>query len=375
MLEEYPTATSPHTLSTDYALRRALSDAYTKNSDRNWVKDMHSKYGVEHIVQSLDDPDQGFKSKGYVYDYPDEENPCPIIFGLAPQWGVTKYMAELINNLGGAWALDFKFVPLGTPERMTEFIEDLYSKRLPFVVSLEAPSVDFAFGRRFAKVSLPRNPSNSEREDCFAKSKQCNKPLADLRKLANPRLAGFPEMLEFAKKWTIMTSDVDSILEYQQKALGGATYADLSGAEQHKSWMDAACKWLEQNLDSDTVKDWFVNIEQKAGDHETKPQKQPYTEVSGSDSEAISSGPQKYGSTDYEQAVKQHPGPQEYAPAIRNRDESTSDTHEGHNAWLIIISISLAVLAAAVVYLCAQTKKDKSRHEFYHKRTHSYEIE
>ena len=218
---------------------------------------MYDEYGGEHIAKSLDMNKTEWVSDGYIYDFPGYD--APIIFGLAPQYIVSIFMNDLIHDgLEGPWAMDFDFVTLGTDARMTDFVDDLYSKRLPFVASMEGPSIDFANGREFAKVSLPRNPSNSILEECFSVHSNCSKPMSDLGKLANPKMAdSFPEMLAFIEKWTMMASDVNKILQYQHHD----NYAHLSNAEQHESWLDAACQWLQENRDSATVKGWSVSIQ------------------------------------------------------------------------------------------------------------------
>merc|ERR1712096_72475 len=193
----------------------------------------------------------GADASAYAYDIPNVDK--PIIWGLAPQYGVSKHMGNMITSGGLAsiedangnptdlWDMKAYFVTIGSDSKMSEFIDDLYGKRLPFVVSLEAPSIDF-FERDFVKVSLPRNPSNSELDPCFIAG-QCSKPMSNLGKLANPRLAkSFPEMLTFIEQWTMTGPDVVEILSDQKKINNAAANKDSAD-----TWREAACNWMKAN--------------------------------------------------------------------------------------------------------------------------------
>ena len=60
----------------------------------------------------------------------------------------------------------------------------------------------------------------------------------------------------------MLASDVNIILQRQDEAVtaSGQSYSDLSLAQQHETWLDAACDWLKDNLESATVQEWFVDI-------------------------------------------------------------------------------------------------------------------
>jgi len=236
----WATSSSPYTLGTDDDVRKALIAAYTTNG-KNWI---------EHM-KTLDE---------HVYDFPKDDK--PIIWGLAPQYGVSKHMGNLITsgnlasitseNGKNLWDLKAYFVTLGSDDSMTEFIDDLYGKELPFVVSLEAPSIDF-YGRDFVKVSLPRNPSNSELDSCFVAG-QCSKPMSNLGKLANPKLAEtFPQMLQFIEQWTMTGPDVIKIL---------ANAAD-GDKKKANTWRGAACDWMKANPQA--IAKWHVDISEAEG--------------------------------------------------------------------------------------------------------------
>eukprot|EP01084_Bolivina_argentea_P047038 86653_1 len=227
-------------------VQQIFVDAFTINSDLNWYDKWWDIWN-----DTLDD---------YPFDLPVKET--PIIFGSVEGYSLSKYSYRLSKNLMG---VNWTFLAFGSEQYLLQFIQDIYTKRLPFIACLYSPSLDIAFiynqthGEyaqfQFERINLPRNPDNDVKSECYIDA-TCDWPNTPLYKLANPKIKQmFPEIYRFLVDFKMTATDVNEIINFQYE-LQSTNSANLS---LHEQWLNASCNWLKQNEDTINIA-WYQEI-------------------------------------------------------------------------------------------------------------------
>ena len=232
-------------------MRNIFIDAYTTNATTNWIDYWWSVWN-----NSLDT----YLDNGY--EIPNASK--PIIWGSLTGYSISAHSRQLIDNVidGGS---DWTFVPLGSEGALSDLIQDLYAKRLPFIANLYSPHSDFATKSgndteymEFEKIYLPRNPNNGVQSECYING-SCAYPLSPLQILANPNLTDtFPEIYDFALDFSMTAEDVSFVIS-SHSVLGEESNND-SNLTDHEKWQYAACQWLKLNTTASTIDLWFQDI-------------------------------------------------------------------------------------------------------------------
>eukprot|EP01083_Nonionella_stella_P072585 195759_1 len=246
LYRDHPSWILPSTLRDDDTVRQAFIDAYTIQSDNNYLDVWQQIWG-----DNLQEYEQ------YGFGIPDDVN--PIIFGSYGAYAISSHSSNLANHALDT-GINWTFVAFGSEGRLSSFVQDLYAKRLPFIANLYSPHPDFAtqldgFGEymQFERIALQRNPSNSVQAECYVNGK-CTFPVTSLQKLGNPRLVSkFPEMENFLYDFQMTANDVNDLTAYHTNA----SSIDSSLTE-HELWMTAACKWLKET--EATANEWYQEI-------------------------------------------------------------------------------------------------------------------
>eukprot|EP01084_Bolivina_argentea_P039115 72297_1 len=246
--DETPEWMVPKALKENQIIRQTFIDAYTINSDTNWVDQWY-----------INNTDTNYK-----FDLP--TNTTPIIFGSSRAYAISNYSNKLIKNVlnGG---MDWHFVPMGSEEMLTQFVIEMYRNHLPFIANLYSPHLDFATilnetktnFMKFERVLLPRNPNNDITDECYVDGK-CSFPLSPLSKIVNPIIEHtFPEIYEFLLDFRVTTNDLNDIIHYYQDISSLPQYSQLTD---HQKWYETACKWFtEQDRKEDSITDhWHKDI-------------------------------------------------------------------------------------------------------------------
>ena len=234
-------------LRNDKSLRSTFINAYTVNSSTNWYEYWWSVWN-----NSLDEYLE------YGYDIPDAAT--PIIWGSQPDYAISQHSQRLTNNVLDN-GLNWTFVALGSETALTNLIQDLCAKRLPFIANLYSPHLDFATTLEndteymdYETIALPRNSNNNEQSQCFVDGK-CTFPWTPLMKLANPNLIDeFEEIYDFVSDFTMFTTDVNSVLAFHSQI------NDTLNMTEHEKWQYAACQWLQLNSSNGTIASWYQDI-------------------------------------------------------------------------------------------------------------------
>jgi hypothetical protein len=254
LYQENPLFAVPEKMSdlSNIELRQAFINAYTKNSSKDYVE-----YANKLRIDS---------GKKHKFDIPTYSK--PIVFGSVDGYGLSFDSYRMRNGL---FNKSWDFVTFGSEGVLSEFIQDLYSKRLPFVASLYSPHLDFATlvkmntsknnnteMMKFQKLYSPRNPSNTVGDICFVNG-ECAFPITGLRKIANPRLyERFPEMMTFLTQFKMTANDVNDIIGYQSRAAVNLELIKSLNLSAHQIWQYSTCEWLKTA--NRTIEQWHVDI-------------------------------------------------------------------------------------------------------------------
>jgi len=244
--DDHPEWILPQQLKYNETLRQIFIDAYTIHSDTNWVDEWWNIW-----QNDLNEYSQ------YGFGFPNGS--IPIIFGSYQGYAISEYSGKLVNNVLDD-GLNWTFAALKSEGALTDFVVDLYSKRLPFIANLYSPHLDFAMKlenmtgyMQFERVALPRNPNNDVQDTCYLEG-QCTFPLSPLLKIGNPKMQKeFPEMFAFLLDFQMTTNDVNDIIAYHQES--SEMYLNLT---EHELWINATCKWLKQT--EETTDEWHQDI-------------------------------------------------------------------------------------------------------------------
>eukprot|EP01083_Nonionella_stella_P016152 45161_1 len=245
MYENNPSWILPNNLKYNESLRQIFIDAYTINSDRNYIERWWDGWASDIDT---------YLEKGYgVPNYSQ-----PIVWGSSPGYEISSHSNNLVHNLLGGIGINWTFAAFGSEGNLTAFLKDLYANELPFIAAIYSPHEDFAITlpnhtdyMQFERIALPRNPDNNPAHACYVAG-QCTFPLSPLLKMGNPKLlAEFDEMDRFLAEFRMSTDDVNLIMGYHSEA---ASY----NLTDHERWINATCKWLKQA--EATTNEWHQNI-------------------------------------------------------------------------------------------------------------------
>eukprot|EP01083_Nonionella_stella_P181288 648872_1 len=242
--DEHPEWILPHQLKHNESLRQIFIDAYTAQSEHDYIDRWWRGWGSG---SNLDQYSKlGFGTPNYSK---------PVVFGSYEGYAISKYSAQLVDNLLGG--IDWTFAAFGSEGNLTAFVIDLYSKGLPFIANLYSPHRDFATTlanateyMQFERIALPRNPNNDVDDVCYEEGR-CSFPLSPLLKIANPKLLSqFHELSTFVLDFQMSTNDVNDVIAYYTE-----TSASLTA---HERWVNATCKWLKES--ESTTNGWHQDI-------------------------------------------------------------------------------------------------------------------
>ena len=235
-------------LNNNETTRQTFIDAYTVHSDTNWTDYWYTVWNTtEKIEEYLE----------YGFSLPNTS--LPIIWGSSAHYAMCAFSQRLVDNVLGG--LNWSFVALGSEGELTNLVQDLYAKQLPFIANIYSPHLDFATileneteYMEFERIALPRNPNNDVDSECYSEG-TCTFPITPMQILANPNLTDtFPEMYDFALDFEMSAADVNTILSYRNTLNESM---DLSG---HEKWQYAACQWLKLNSTNSTTSGWYQDI-------------------------------------------------------------------------------------------------------------------
>ncbi len=203
----------------------------------------------------------------FAFDEITLNNSNPIVFSSKDGYTMSRYAYNQTHKAFGGEGLDLDFFTLGSEGALSEYIQDMYSQRLPFLVIiyryfetlpsffffafcfyhfvLYSPHTDFATPlndstdeiMEYQRIAFPRNPSNNVADPCYLRN-ECMSPLTELRKIGNARLYHtFPEMVTWAASFKMTMPQVATVAEI---------YSLLSGENKANSY-----GWAEKDM-------WFV---------------------------------------------------------------------------------------------------------------------
>eukprot|EP01084_Bolivina_argentea_P039398 72802_1 len=155
--DELSEALLPQQLKHNNILRQQFIDAYTINSNKDWVKELNDTLYSNPQLLSL------YLNKSF----PLPNYNTPIIWGSSLTWIMSTYTNELTKRFqlyNDTPGIDWIFCPLFSENRLSEFIVDLYENKQPFIINHYSPHSDFATiskrtGKlmRFEQVDFKRN--------------------------------------------------------------------------------------------------------------------------------------------------------------------------------------------------------------------------
>lgn len=112
-----PTIVVPSVLAHNESIREAMIDALVNGSDTNWINEFHV------IRPNISETD-------YSYDIPNITK--PTCFGSIDSYAMSVYSQKQSRGTGIDWA----FATFGSEEYISEYVYDMYTRKLPFVVNL-----------------------------------------------------------------------------------------------------------------------------------------------------------------------------------------------------------------------------------------------
>eukprot|EP01083_Nonionella_stella_P048610 129831_1 len=241
--DEQITATLPKELKYNTAFRTQFMEAYTNNSNKDWVKWLNDTLYSDNETLST------YLKMNYSLPTYDR----PIMWGSSMTYTMSTYLAD-VNRYFEIWndsspGLDWDFCPLLSEATLSEFIIDLYENHEPFIVNIYTPHPDFATVSartgefiEWEPIFLRRNPDNSRSAECYSVTHQCHEPLQALFKLGNPKLGeDVPEVLAFLYGFNLLAEHLADII-YHRKLLD-----DVDSMTSHEKWLNATCRWLRSN--------------------------------------------------------------------------------------------------------------------------------
>eukprot|EP01084_Bolivina_argentea_P064921 118343_1 len=240
---EFPNSIVLSELKNNNILRQQFIDAYTINSNKDWIKYWNNTlYNNSNLLSEY---------LSYGFDLPSYD--IPTIFGSLFGYEMTKHSKGFIKSIimyNDTIGLDWNFIPLGSETLLSEFVIDLYNNKQPFIANLYSPHTDFSTVSeltneymQFEHIGMPRNADNSREDQCWIQY-QCEEPITPLFKLVNPKLKDdLPEIIQFVYDFQMLNEDLNEILFHQQE---------------NGDWFNASCIWLREN--EDKISEWYHNI-------------------------------------------------------------------------------------------------------------------
>eukprot|EP01084_Bolivina_argentea_P263231 445436_1 len=165
--EQHPEWSIPINMKNNQTIRQMFIDSYTIYSDINWIDKWYKIWNNS--------------MNSYPFDKPQKH--IPIIWGSNIDYATSIYSDKLTKNLLNN-GINWTYVAFGNEEILSEFIKDLYSKGLPFIVNIYSPHIDFATiinksdgeYMHFERIDLPRNGNNNVDDICYEEGR-CSFPL------------------------------------------------------------------------------------------------------------------------------------------------------------------------------------------------------
>ena len=130
-----PTVIVPWTLKNNDTLRNIMINALINGSDTNWIEKF---YDIRPELRNSSNYNNtsDWTINGYDFDLPNSE--IPTVFGSVDEFGISSHSYALCNNayVSNGNGIDWNFATFGTEALLSEFIYDMYSKQLPFMVNI-----------------------------------------------------------------------------------------------------------------------------------------------------------------------------------------------------------------------------------------------
>ena len=249
VFDDHPDWLYLNQIQSNQTVRDLYISAYSDESDTNWYEYWWTVWG---------DKLEEYEDAGY--DIPNISR--PIIWGSEIQWAISEHSLRLQDNLmDGRGQLNWTFAVLGNESALTDLIQDLYAKRLPFIANLYSPHSDFSTKlendteyMEFEKIALPRNPNNDVQSTCYLDG-TCNFPISPLVKLSRPNLEDeFKEMYDFVLDYSMVAEDVNQMITFHKNI------NESLNLTAHEKWQYAACQWLKLDTTASTIDLWFQSI-------------------------------------------------------------------------------------------------------------------
>eukprot|EP01084_Bolivina_argentea_P039399 72804_1 len=240
--DELQEAILPKQLKHNAILRQRFIDAYTINSDKDWVKELNDTlYANTNLLER-------YLSKNFTLPSYD----LPIIWGSDMNYlvinGYTRQLTKHYQLYNDTPGIDWIFCPLLSEDKLLEFVVDLYEhgRGEPFIISHFSPSSIFATVSKrigelmqFQKVAFRWNADNSLQANC-SKHYQCEQGGSPSYKMFNPRLyERIPEITAFVFDFKMLTHQANDIVSYKRSL--DQTHWQMS---QHQKWLNASYKLM-----------------------------------------------------------------------------------------------------------------------------------
>lgn len=210
---------------------------------------------------------------GNLWDDPTYDR--PPVWGSGATYYMSEYAYDLLNTYPVASAANgnvsginvtFTATSASTVETLLwDIVTQMYRRRLPFIANIY--TIDINFGsidpltgdlQNFQKMAYPRNSDQSADDTVFVK-KQCQYPISQLYKAANPRTeVTFPEAHQFYSIYQMPTSQLNLLVsKYLTRKV---TDTDTTTLEK---WLSATCDWMKDESSNPTWNrsSWHVEIE------------------------------------------------------------------------------------------------------------------